>query len=199
MVKKLALICSFLLLLLSNTAFAEEEASGKDAVMIVIFVIVGIMLLLGVIVLAYMWTKPEENQEAVNQQPPTPLVNNFNNNSFQNQTFDRTIKVNSTMSKKEERGATALTFVSMTGEGKAVTKIRDYLEIGRGEACNVVLSDNTISSRHARITLSGNTMYIEDCNSSNGTLVNGRLINEKTQIKSGDMVIFGKAEYQLIF
>ena len=199
MVKKLSLICSFLLPLLSNTAFAEEEVSGKDTVMIVIFVIVGIMLLLGVIVLAYMWTKPEENQEVINQQPPTPLVNNFNNSSFQNQTFDRTIKVNSTMSKKEEWGATALTFVSMTGEGKAVTKIRDYLEIGRGEDCNVVLSDNTISSRHAKITLLGNTMYIEDCNSSNGTLVNGRLINEKTQIKSGDMVIFGKAEYQLIF
>jgi adenylate cyclase len=68
--------------------------------------------------------------------------------------------------------------------------------IGRNEpASNIVnhvnLSDSTVSRRHAKITLDNYAFYIEDLQSVNGTLVNGKEIT-KTKLTPGDRISIGR-------
>ncbi len=46
--------------------------------------------------------------------------------------------------------------------------------IGRDPSADVLLSDGTVSRRHARIIIEEKTAYIEDLGSTNGTLLNGQ-------------------------
>ncbi len=46
----------------------------------------------------------------------------------------------------------------------------------------------TVSRKHARFIKEFNNWYIEDLGSTNGTYVNQKRINEKTLIKSGDVI-----------
>jgi uncharacterized RDD family membrane protein YckC len=49
-----------------------------------------------------------------------------------------------------------------------------------------------VSRRHAVIELRGSQYFIRDCNSSNGSLVNGDRVNEKS-LRDGDLVAIGTA------
>ena len=53
-----------------------------------------------------------------------------------------------------------------------------------------------ISRMHARISKEGNTYYVKDLNSTNGTYVNGRQLAcfEMCEIRSNDSIIFGNVE-----
>ncbi len=61
------------------------------------------------------------------------------------------------------------------------------LEIGRSGAVAVSLPEvMSLSRRHARLRYMGPLVTLEDLGSTNGTYVNGRLIEGKTVLKSGD-------------
>ncbi len=49
--------------------------------------------------------------------------------------------------------------------------------IGRDPSSDVLLNDGTVSRRHARIIIEGNTAYLEDLGSTNGTRLNGQLVS----------------------
>lgn len=67
---------------------------------------------------------------------------------------------------------------------------RSYMSIGRKHENDIQLNDLTVSGRHALISQSGNHIYVEDLNSTNGTLVNGNYIS-KASLKHGDVVQIG--------
>ncbi|MEI8258888.1 MAG: FHA domain-containing protein, partial [Deltaproteobacteria bacterium] len=48
--------------------------------------------------------------------------------------------------------------------------------IGRGDGCQVVLVESSVSTTHARLERVGNQLFIEDLGSSNGTYVDGRRV-----------------------
>ncbi len=52
--------------------------------------------------------------------------------------------------------------------------------VGRAPECTVVLTDYTVSRRHARLTLTDNAISIEDLGSKNGTYVDSRRIRRST-------------------
>ena len=54
--------------------------------------------------------------------------------------------------------------------------------IGRDDQCNIRLVDPEISRQHARITLKGSAYWITDCNSANGTTINGERIGQETEL-----------------
>lgn len=55
-----------------------------------------------------------------------------------------------------------------------------------------------VSKEHMSITVNGETAFIEDLNSSNGTFVNGKLIKKKT-IKNGDKIALPNVIFQLVY
>ncbi len=69
---------------------------------------------------------------------------------------------------------------------------RSVLSIGRDPGNDVVLPDAMVSRRHAVVEFRGSQYYIRDCNSSNGSLVNGDRINERN-LRDGDLVAIGTA------
>jgi hypothetical protein len=70
------------------------------------------------------------------------------------------------------------------------------LVLGRGAGCTVVLSDITVSRRHAELVLREGRWILRDLGSSNGTWVNGRQVVE-AEVRSGDRVVLGDCRLRL--
>lgn len=64
------------------------------------------------------------------------------------------------------------------------------LVVGRRESCDIVLPDENISRRHARLEVQNGSWVVTDLDSTNGTIVNGVRIKSK-QLESGDNLKFG--------
>ncbi len=69
--------------------------------------------------------------------------------------------------------------------------------IGRHSDSEMVLSENMISRRHARITMNGRDIILEDLGSTNGTFVNGSRI-KKIKLKIADRILVGTSIAKLI-
>jgi pSer/pThr/pTyr-binding forkhead associated (FHA) protein len=62
--------------------------------------------------------------------------------------------------------------------------------IGRSSELDMVLVEEMVSRKHARIALGGGTISIEDLGSTNGTFVNGEKVQQGT-LREGDRVLIG--------
>ncbi len=62
--------------------------------------------------------------------------------------------------------------------------------IGRSSELDMVLVEEMVSRKHARIALSDGTISIEDMGSTNGTFVNGEKVQQGT-LREGDRVLIG--------
>ena len=65
-----------------------------------------------------------------------------------------------------------LIFRGDNGNNQQWTLQKDDLTVGRGEESDVVVPERQISRQHIRIVRQGDSFYIEDLNSRNGTWVN---------------------------
>ena len=63
--------------------------------------------------------------------------------------------------------------------------------IGRSPSSDVVINEPYVSASHARFSLQGPALIIEDLNSTNGTMVNGNLITSAITLRDGDEVQVG--------
>jgi pSer/pThr/pTyr-binding forkhead associated (FHA) protein len=71
--------------------------------------------------------------------------------------------------------------------------IEGDVTIGRGGGCAVLLTfDTFVSQVHARAFDRDGTLWIEDAGSTNGTLVNGKRINQTTKLRKGDRMQVGE-------
>ena len=87
-------------------------------------------------------------------------------------------------------GATAIV-LSGFYEGLEVALDRDRIVIGRGRKADLSLAEATISRAHAAVGFDGSSFFVEDLESTNGTLVNGAPI-VKQQLKHDDEIQMGK-------
>ncbi len=62
--------------------------------------------------------------------------------------------------------------------------------IGRANELDVVLVEDMVSRRHAKIVSTGDALNIEDLGSTNGTFVNGEKVR-RARLKEGDRVLIG--------
>lgn len=67
---------------------------------------------------------------------------------------------------------------------------RESLLIGRGEQCDIILADPTVSRRHARISLSGDKFTVENF-SRNGTRLNAAMVDSPMECDYGDRLYIG--------
>jgi hypothetical protein len=69
------------------------------------------------------------------------------------------------------------------------------ITIGRSaKLSELLLHDDSVSHRHARISYIKNDLYIEDLNSLNGLWINNQALKpfEKLEVKSGETLVFGE-------
>ena len=86
-----------------------------------------------------------------------------------------------------------LTHLSGSLQGTSSTSPKAVIRIGRGADCDVRFDarlDARVSTHHAEIRFDNGHYVVVDTGSSNGTLVNGKMV--KTQkLRSGDKIVFG--------
>lgn len=96
-----------------------------------------------------------------------------------------------TWSLSVERGPKELRGVSIAVNGPVI--------VGRSPGADIVVAAGYVSARHARFTLMGQNLFVEDLGSTNGTAVNGHLISEPTALKNNDVVNVGDVAIRVRF
>jgi pSer/pThr/pTyr-binding forkhead associated (FHA) protein/outer membrane protein assembly factor BamB len=66
--------------------------------------------------------------------------------------------------------------------------------IGRDGGCDLAIDATMVSTRHASIEISGNSVKLTDLNSTNGTFVNGKKVTEAV-LQAGDEVRFDQIAF----
>src|SRR5688572_20962850 len=69
--------------------------------------------------------------------------------------------------------------------------------IGRSSELDMVLVEDMVSRKHAKITVQNGKITIEDLGSTNGTFVNGEKIKQ-ARLKEGDRILIGTSILKLI-
>lgn len=73
---------------------------------------------------------------------------------------------------------------------------KEKVTVGRKPSNDIILDDPTVSGLHAAFLHMQHT-YIEDMNSTNGIMLNGKTVN-KRQLNHGDIVQIGQHEFKFI-
>lgn len=92
----------------------------------------------------------------------------------------------------------ALKFISGKYQGgEFPLKGEKQIIIGRSSELDMVLVEDMVSRKHAKITLTGGKITIEDLGSTNGTFVNGEKV-KSSRIKEGDRILIGTSILKLV-
>ncbi len=89
--------------------------------------------------------------------------------------------------------------ITLTGMNNADVKIAEFASVatvGRRGTNDIMISDNAVSGSHCAFTYEDGVVYLKDCGSTNGTLLNGELI-EMEEVHAGDIIVLGKHQYRL--
>ncbi len=70
--------------------------------------------------------------------------------------------------------------------------------IGRSRLADLVVADQTVSSRHALLRREGDDWIVHDAGSTNGTFVNGWRVVDPIVVRPGDELTFGETTFMLV-
>ena len=76
-------------------------------------------------------------------------------------------------------------------------ELQPITSLGRDPANTVVLPDAFASANHALVAWRDDRWWIEDLGSTNGTLLNRRLVKKPTQLNYGDIIQVGRVKLKL--
>jgi hypothetical protein len=79
-------------------------------------------------------------------------------------------------------------------EGRAAILGSSGAVLGRSRDCEVVVSDENVSRRHAEVRPSGSQWIVRDLGSTNGVKVNGQRIRDAQPLRDGDTIQLGLSE-----
>ena len=80
---------------------------------------------------------------------------------------------------------------------KEVQLTKDRTTLGRRPYNDIVIDNLAVSGEHAILQMTGNEVYLEDLNSTNGTYVNGKAV-KKQLLQNSDTVEIGKYKIKYI-
>src|SRR6202453_2949752 len=91
-----------------------------------------------------------------------------------------------------------LRFISGKYQGGEFPVVAEkQIVVGRSSELDMVLVEDMVSRKHARIAMQSDQIWIEDLGSTNGTFVNGEKI-KRARLKEGDRVLIGTSILKLI-
>ncbi len=91
-----------------------------------------------------------------------------------------------------------LIFTNQDHAGRAYELTLEKTTVGRGDQNTLAIADGSLSAVHCEILVNGPEVIVRDLGSRNGTFVNGaKLVNQQSQLKSGQTVRFGAVEARL--
>ncbi len=84
--------------------------------------------------------------------------------------------------------------ITMSEQDQDITRVFNSTEVlvGRATTCDLTVSHETVSSRHARLSYHHNQWWVEDLHSTNGTFLNDERVSLATVIISGDELRCGR-------
>jgi len=88
-----------------------------------------------------------------------------------------------------------LTMISTDGSETALPIDKQRVRIGRDPDCEIRLDDPSVSRRHVVLNRVYNEYFLEDQDSTNGTLLNGRRVY-KHMLKHGDVLDVGSFRFR---
>lgn len=80
---------------------------------------------------------------------------------------------------------------------KEVQLTKERTTLGRRPYNDVVIDNLAVSGEHAAAQMTGDEVFLEDLNSTNGTYVNGKAI-KRQQLRNGDVIEVGKYKIQFV-
>lgn len=86
----------------------------------------------------------------------------------------------------------SLEIESGAGVPPRVVELTGRVILGRGSGADVRLEDEFSSDRHAAFEPNGDTVWVEDLGSTNGTRIGGSVITERTMVPPGTEVLVGQ-------
>jgi pSer/pThr/pTyr-binding forkhead associated (FHA) protein len=79
--------------------------------------------------------------------------------------------------------------------GQALPVVKNLTQpnitLGRDPGCDIPLTDETVSTRHAQLSYHHSQWWLEDLSSTNGTRLNHILITMPTVLTAGDEILCG--------
>lgn len=81
---------------------------------------------------------------------------------------------------------------SGAGAGKVLPLDKSELHVGRDVTNDLVISDEKVSRRHARLYSEGDQYVVEDLGSTNGTFINGARLSGPHLLRAGEQITFGE-------
>ena len=90
------------------------------------------------------------------------------------------------------RGVWSISVIQGPRELKGVSlPVTGPVVIGRSPGADIVIGDDFVSGRHARLSPSGEGAVLEDLGSTNGTVLNGERVNGVSSLRAGDTIDIG--------
>jgi hypothetical protein len=98
-----------------------------------------------------------------------------------------------------DQGATDAFLVVQQGGGLSEGEHFDLfggVSLGRSADADIRLDDRYASGFHARVFNRGGSYFVEDLNSTNGTLLNSRELHGEAELTPGDVIRIGDTEFR---
>ena len=80
--------------------------------------------------------------------------------------------------------------------GPAIDDVKDQSMVGRDPSCEIVVTDGSVSRRHARLERRGGAWWVVDQGSANGTYVNSLKVAEQA-LKNNQELRFGALAFRV--
>lgn len=93
----------------------------------------------------------------------------------------------------------ALRFISGKYQGgEFPLRMNREIVIGRSSDLDMVLVEDMVSRRHAKISSTDTEIFIQDLGSTNGTFVNGEKVAGRAQLHEGDRILVGTSIIKVV-
>jgi pSer/pThr/pTyr-binding forkhead associated (FHA) protein len=90
-----------------------------------------------------------------------------------------------------------LTSISTQFSGQSCELPDGRIAVGRGSKNQLVVSDESVSSKHCELLVNGNEVIVHELGSRNGSFVNGVRVQTQLGVKHGQTIRLGKVDFRL--